>query len=208
VAGLPHRGLCGCESGSRFIHHHPPRPHRLNDVLDRLFAQILVLQGQFILDLVVNRAREEHPAWVGQPLQPGGHIDPITVDLFAIDHHIAHVQADAKLHAAVRQQCGILGFQCVLDCHRALHGIDRARELGQHTVARRVHDAAAMLVNEGVGNLAVSMQGVHRRRLICAHEAAVAFDIGTQDRRQLTLDILGRHLSDPLYYAIGSRLNS
>ena len=49
----------------------------------------------------------------------------------AFDDHIAEVDADAKLHLPMFGQLGILLFECVLNLHRAAHGIDHTGELGQ-----------------------------------------------------------------------------
>ena len=80
-----------------------PHPHRLGDVLDRLFAQILVAQRQLVLDMVIHRPRDADAARLGQAFQSCGNVDPVPVEPLALDNHIAHVDADAKLHLARRQ---------------------------------------------------------------------------------------------------------
>jgi hypothetical protein len=41
------------------------------------------------------------PPGLGQTLQPRGHVDPFAVEVVAVDHHIADIDADAELEAAV-----------------------------------------------------------------------------------------------------------
>ena len=51
-----------------------------------MLAQIFVVEGQLVLDLVVDGPGNEDTTRVGQALQPRRHVDPITVDLLALDH--------------------------------------------------------------------------------------------------------------------------
>src|SRR5262249_50694933 len=128
---------------------------------------------------------EANAPGVGQALQARGDVDPVTVDLLPIDHHVAQVDADAKLHAALGWQTHILCLQRGLNDHRALHGLDHAGKHRPHTIHRRAHDAATVLHDEGIHDPAVSIQGTQRTFLVCAHEAAVAFNIGAEDGGEL-----------------------
>ena len=59
----------------------------------------------------------------------------VTVDLIALDHHVAEVDADAKLHPALRRQLRILGLERGLNIDRTIHRLDHAGELGQNAIA-------------------------------------------------------------------------
>jgi hypothetical protein len=74
---------------------HPPHVHRTRDVLDCLLAAVLVTQRKLVLYLFVDCARDANAAGVGETLQPRRDIDTITIDLLALDHHVAEVNADA-----------------------------------------------------------------------------------------------------------------
>src|SRR5215475_10276961 len=105
-----------------------------------------------------------------QALEPRGNIDPIAVDPFSLDHYIAQVEADAKLHLAVVRQVRVFGFQFLLDLHRTTHGI---------------HHPAAMLLNKRGHDLPVGSQGADGGFFILTHETAIAFDISTEDGGEL-----------------------
>jgi hypothetical protein len=86
-----------------------------------------------------------------------------------------------------------------LNVYCTLHGLDGAGKLRQEAIARRADDVTPVLFNQRIGRCAVSGQGVQGADLIFLHQAAVAFDIGMEDRRKLTFDILGRHGRTPLF---------
>jgi hypothetical protein len=123
---------------------HPKHTYRLGDVLDLLLAQILVAQRELVLDMFMNGARDADAAGVGEALQPRRDVDPITVDLIALDNHVAEVDADPELHPALRWQLRVLSFERGLNIHRAIHRLDHAGELGQNAVAGRVYEAAVV----------------------------------------------------------------
>jgi hypothetical protein len=164
---------------------YPKHPHRFGDVLDCLLAQILITKRQLVLDLVVDGPRNADAPRLRQPFQSGRDVDPIAIDLLSLHHHIAHVNADAKLHLACGGQLSVSRFERALNRDRTLHGIDRTGELGQEIIPGRVHHSAAVLRDEGSHHLAVSSEGADRRFLILPHEAAVAFDIGAENGGEL-----------------------
>src|SRR6266851_10136944 len=56
------RRLGGCASGGPALHHHPEHTDRLSDVLDRLCAEILVSEPEFVLYLRVHGIRDADTA--------------------------------------------------------------------------------------------------------------------------------------------------
>ena len=113
------------------LHHYPPHPHRLGDVLDRLFTEILILQNQLILDVVMDSPGNANPARLCQALQPRRNVDPISIEPFILSHYIADVDANTKLHPAMSRKVSVPDLQLLLDCHRTLHGVHRTGKLGQ-----------------------------------------------------------------------------
>jgi len=171
---------------------YPPHPHRLSNVLDLLLAQVLIPYCQLVLDLVEHLARDTNTARFSQCLYPRGDVDPIAIDLLPIDHHIAEVDADAKFHAAIDREVSVPGFELLLDLDRAAHGVDHTGKLGQDAIARRAHDTTMALMNKGIGDLAVGLQGAQGGFFIRAHETAEALHIGAEDGGELALDARGR----------------
>jgi len=72
--------------------------------------------------------------------------------------------------------------------HSALNGVNGASELGKDTIARRVRYAAPMLLDEPVEDCAPLGQPFERTDLVSAHEAAIALDIGCEDRHEASAD--------------------
>src|SRR5215471_14945945 len=100
----------------------------MRDVLDGLLAYVFIEKREFVLDLVVDCARNADAARLGETFQPRSDIDPVAVNLFALDHHIAEIDADAKLHPARWRHLSVLGLECSLDRHGAMNCVDYAGE--------------------------------------------------------------------------------
>src|SRR5713101_6903691 len=128
--------------------------HRLNNVLDLLCSEVLVAERQLALDLIVHDAGDADAAGVGETLQSRGDVDAIAVDLLALDHHVAEIDANAEFHPARRLQIRILALERRLNLDRAIHRLDHAGEVSQHAVASGVHEAPAMILDATVYDLA------------------------------------------------------
>jgi hypothetical protein len=79
------------------------------------------------------------------------------------------MDADPEMKTPILRCIGSDLPKPLLDSHRALNSINRAREFGQHTIASRVGDSAAMLRNKSVHNFARGSEGAQRPRLVLAH---------------------------------------
>jgi hypothetical protein len=73
----------------------------------------------------------------------------------------------------------------VLNFNRALHGIDRTREFSQEVIARGIDHPTTVLLDERGHYLPIGCERTDRRLFIVPHEAAVAFDIGTENGGEL-----------------------
>ena len=71
----------------------------------------------------------------------------------SLGDHVAEVHAHAEGHAPVFGQVGILAGQLLLRLDRALHRVDRARELDQQAVAGGTDDASMELRDLGLDHL-------------------------------------------------------
>ena len=65
-----------CLLTSGFVRHHAEEAHGLGDILDLLWPEIFIAQGQLILDMVMNSARNANTARLGETLHAGGDVDP------------------------------------------------------------------------------------------------------------------------------------
>src|SRR4051794_29644190 len=108
------------------------------------------------------------------------------------------MDADPELKAAILRQPGASLGQLLLYRNGTLHGVSRAGELRQHAIASGVGDPPAMLLDEPVHNLTGGAQGAQCPSLVLAYKAAVARDVGGEDRCQTPFDpvfLLRRHRS-------------
>jgi hypothetical protein len=71
-----------------------------------------------------------------------------------------------------------------LDGDCTLHGIQDTGKLRQQIIPGGVHDATAVLLDEGGDDIPVGRHGADGGLFILAHQAAIPRDIGTEDRRQ------------------------
>ena len=171
----------------------PVYPGRLRHVLDLLVPQIVKGERQLVADLGVRGGRNADRAGLGERLQPGGDVDPVTEQVLAVDHDIADMYADAKLHRLVcRLLCALRGDRR-LHRDRTLHGIDRAGEIGDDAVAGGVEDPAAVRRDQSVDDGAARLQPRERADLVARHQPAVAGNVGGENRGEFAFDRPDRH---------------
>ena len=118
---------------------------RARNVLDYLLAQVLEAEAQLVAHLIVDIARNQDAARLGECFQPRCHIDAIAVNIILIADDVADVDADAKFDATIRSHIGIAFGHAALDVDRVAHRVDDAHELHQHPIARGLDDAAVVL---------------------------------------------------------------
>ena len=161
----------------------PVDPHRPGDVLDLLLAQILEDKGQPVADVVVDRIGDEHPAGIGQGFDPRGDVDAVAIEVVALDDHVAEIDADAQFDAAVRRDAGVPLGHRLLHLDRAAHRIDDAGKLHQQAVAGGLDDAAPVLGDLRIEELAAQrLEAFERALLVRPHQPRIPRHIGGEDR--------------------------
>src|SRR5262249_10099503 len=128
--------------------------HRPRNVLDILLSHILERIGELVPDLISDGARDTNTARLRQRLQPRGYIDAVAIDVSVVDDDSAEIDPDPKDNAPVFGDPGIAVDHRTLQLDRAADGIDDAREFHQHAVAGGLDEAAAMLLELRVEELA------------------------------------------------------
>jgi hypothetical protein len=135
--------------------------------------------------MVADSARDADAAGLCQCLQPRRDVDAVAVDVAAIDDHVAEIDRDPEGDAFVLGRIGVAVHHRPLDLDRAPHSIDDAGKLHQHAVAGSLDDAAVMLPDLRVDELAaMRFQAVEGSLLIRSHQPRVAGHIRGQDRRK------------------------
>src|SRR5215203_7419081 len=105
-----------------------------------------------------------------------------------MDHHITHMDADAKPELPVLRNPLVLLPQPLLYLHRTLNRLDHTRELREHTVSRRVGYAAPVLAYEAVHDFSVSRERPQRRHFVLTHKTRVSRHVGREDGCELPFD--------------------
>jgi hypothetical protein len=98
--------------------------------------------------VLADGTRDADTARVGEAFEARGDIDAVAVDLLAVDHHVAEVDADAEFHPALGWQRRVLGLERGLNLDGALDRIHDAGKLGEYAVTRRVDEASVMLLDQ------------------------------------------------------------
>ena len=122
--------------------------------------------------MVVDCIGDEHPAGIGQGLDAGGDVDPVAIEVVALDDHVAEIDADAQFDAALRGDIGVPLGHRLLHRDGAAHRIDDAGKLHQQAVAgglgprARPGDAALVLGDLRVEELAPQRVEAFERALL------------------------------------------
>ena len=92
---------------------------RALDVLDLVTAAVDEIDADAAVHMLVNAVRDRHAARIGEPLDTGGHIDAVAVEVAALDHDVAEIDADAQHDAPI---CGMSSFAAAMAfCSSAAH---------------------------------------------------------------------------------------
>jgi len=103
--------------------------HRLCDVFDLLFPDVLESVGEPVADMVANRARDAHAAGLRQNLQACCDVDAVAVDVVALDDYVAEIDPDPEVNALVLRDFGVAVDHRPLDLGGAADRVDDARKL-------------------------------------------------------------------------------
>ncbi len=118
-------------------------------------------------------------AGLGEGFQPRGHVDAVAVNVRALDDDVPQVDADTKPDASLFGQIGLSLVHRLLDVNGTLDGLNDARKLGQEPVAHQLHDTSLALRDPRLHQLSTEgLQALERSRLILAHEAGIADNVG------------------------------
>ncbi len=156
--------------------------HRLAEVLDGVLAQVDEAHVELAVHQAGDLAGDADAAGLGQALQPRGHVDPVAVDVVAVDDDVADVDADAQADAPVLRHLGRPRAHAVLHVDGEGQRVDDAGELHQRPVAHQFDDAAVVLGDLRLDQLPpVRLQRRQRPGLVALHQPAVAGDVGGQN---------------------------
>ena len=166
-----------------------PDADRILDVLEAVVAGIDQRHGEMLACLLVGLGRYREAAGARHGFEADGNVDIVTEDLVLVGDDVTHMDAEPELHGAIGGQMMITLRHQRLHRDRGLGGADDARELQQEAVAGVLHDAAAMIEDDGVDRAAMGLEGGMGAGLVAAHHARIAGDIGADDGGQTSFHI-------------------
>ena len=141
--------------------------------------------------LIVGRSGDDDTAGIAEPLQPGGDVDAVAVEVVLVDDHVAEIDPDAEHDPGVLGKVEVLLRDDPLNFDRACHGIDDAGELDQRPVAHELDDAAVVSIDQRFDEFAAKrLEPGKCARLVQAHQAAVPHHVGGEDSDQLPFQML------------------
>lgn len=151
------------------------------DVFHPLLAGIGETGVELTRDVLAHRARDRDAAGLRQLLQARRDIDPVTVEVVRLDHHVAEVDPHSERDPPIVGNADVASGHRLLDVDGAGERVDHARELRQHAVAHQLDDAPAVGRHPGVDQLAPQgLERGQRARLVRFHKARIADHIGSQ----------------------------
>src|SRR6266446_6379691 len=131
-----------------------------------------------------------------QRLEPRCDVDPVAIEVAALNHHVAEIDPDAQDDSPILGNVAVGDVHRLLQIHRAGNCVDGAGKLYQHAIPHQLDDAAMMFGNCWLKNL--STPGFERSQgagLVMLHEAAVADYVGGQNGGKATLNALFGHMT-------------
>src|ERR1700677_271009 len=117
----------------------------------------------------MNAARDADTAGVRQPFQTCGDIHPVAENIAVLQHDVADVDADAKLHSAIFFEVVVRTSKFILNVDGALHRRQRAIKRGKNAVASSSANSSLVPRDKTVSYQAKSRQGRQCSFLINFH---------------------------------------
>jgi hypothetical protein len=131
--------------------------------------------------------------WAGHLFESCRDVHTIAQNIRPLGHDVAHIDADPETHATRFFQVGVMPVERPLHRDGGAHGLHRASEFSENTVARSSDNAALMLLDELGDHAPIEVQGLERAFLVGAHEATVSSHIGGEDSCKMALDAFFGH---------------
>jgi hypothetical protein len=130
-------------------------PDGLGNVLELGRAEIVDSEIEPPPDLPIGLLGKTDCAGLGDSLQSRGDVDAVTHQIaVAFPDHVAQMDADAKLDAALGRHAGVALGHAVLNFDGAAHRLDHAAKFDERAVAGALDDASAMRGDGGIDQIA------------------------------------------------------
>src|SRR5262245_25092368 len=159
--------------------------HGFRDIFDLVFTKVLEVEPQSGADALTHNVGHVYATWFSQCFKSRRDVDATAIDVITFDHYVTKVDADAEGDLLVRGKRRIAGAHGTLDLDRTFYRIDNANELDQRAVTHQFHNAPLVVGDDGINQLAPDgFESLERACFIYLHEAAIADDIGNENRSE------------------------
>ena len=150
-------------------------------------AAVLQVNLHAVTDTITHHPGDIDFSGRGKRFDAGRHVDAIAIDIVAINHDVAQVDADAKLDWPLRCGVAMALDHLLLNRHRALERIHDTAEFHQDAVSHELHHPAVVGLDEGFDQLAAQrLEPGQGTGLILPHQTAVADDVRHQNGGKLS----------------------
>ena len=130
-------------------------PYRLDNVFELGLAQIADRQIEPRSHLSVSIFRKTNGSRLGDTLQSRGDIDAVPHQIaVALLNHVAQMDANPELDAALRRQARIALDHRVLNLDGAPNGVNDTTELDERSIAGALDDTTLMYRDRGIDQVA------------------------------------------------------
>ena len=116
--------------------------------------------------MLVSGGGDADATGLSDAFEPGGDIDTIAEYVIALYQDITKVDSDPVQHTPILWDALVAFGHHRLHGDRAFDRIDDRGKLKQHAISRGLHEAAAVLCHQSVGDLAVFTEGASGTDLI------------------------------------------
>jgi hypothetical protein len=129
--------------------------------------------------MVVDALAHTNAPWLGQSFKPRCDIDPVSMNVAAINDNVPDVDAHPEPNQALVGNSRLVFSHKPLNFGRTANRINDACELHEQPIPHRFDNAAAVFLDFGIDQLAPQLLEPSKRPLfIKANQPAVASDIG------------------------------
>src|ERR1700722_8375197 len=172
---------------------------RLDDILEFSLAKVADHDIEAPFHLPIGVLRQADRSGLRDSLEARGDIDAVAHQVsIALFDHVAEMNADPELNAALGRQAGVALQESMLQLDRAAYGVDHAAKFDDEAVARALDHTSSMDGDRRLDQVAPQRaQARQDSILVGARQSRVADDIRHENRRQFAR--LSHRLNSPRF---------
>jgi hypothetical protein len=196
IAEIRQLRACCDEAGRRLgpIEYDAVKPHRPDDVLELPLAEVFEAEIEPPARVLLDSRGDADSPRLGHGLEPRCYVDAVAIDVFAVDHHVARVDAEPEHEALRLRHTGVAFGHSALDFDGAADRSEDALESGEEAVPHGLHHPATVLPDLWLDQLPKVR---HKRGvsafLVGAHQPRITGHIGSQNGSELAFNLCGAH---------------